>query len=83
MSELKDKWKGFAIGQYFSGDLENENIIFDELMEANSEEEFDAVLEKFDIAVWEPFEYMYYKDLLQSLESCASHAQATEARGDK
>mgnify|MGYP006177316293 CR=1 FL=1 len=37
MSELKDKWKGFAVGQYFSGDLEKENIIFDELMDGEGQ----------------------------------------------
>ncbi len=83
MSVIKDKWKGFAIGQYLSGDLENENIIFDALMEANSEEEFDAVLEKFDADVWAPFEGMYWGELVSSLHDCAMNAQCTEARGDK
>ena len=83
MSMIKNKWKGFAIGQYFSGDLGNENVIFDALMEVNSEEEFDAVLEKFDIEVWAPFEQMYYRELVSSLVDCAMNAQVTEARGDK
>ncbi len=81
--KLKDKWKGFAVGQYFSGDLENENLIFDALMETSSEEEFGAVLEKFDIEVWEPFENYYYDQLVSALYDCAMNAQVTEARGDK
>ncbi len=83
MSMIKDKWKGFANGQYFSGDLENENVIFDALMEVSTQDEFDAVLEKFDIEVWEPFENYYYDQLVSALYDCAMNAQVTEARGDK
>jgi hypothetical protein len=83
MSELKDKWKGFAIGQYFSGDLADENLIFDALLETSSEEEFDAVLAKFDIAVWEPFETVHHLNLINALYDCAMNAQVTESKGDK
>lgn len=80
---LKDKWRVFAIGQFFAGDLENEVEFYNELMTVQNSDDFDAVVEKFDMVVWEPFENMFYRELLQSLENCAMTAQATEARGDK
>jgi hypothetical protein len=80
MKTIQNKWKEFAIGQFFSSDDEVENTveIFDALMEVSNEEEFEALLEKSGLSVWQPFEQMYYHDFLFNLENCAMTAQRYE-----
>ena len=81
MKTIQNKWKEFAIGQYFSfaDDIENTVEIFDALMIVGDSEDFDAALEKFKIDVWQPFEDMYYRDFLWQMENCAMTAQRYEA----
>ncbi len=80
----KNKWKEFAIGQFFSDcDLTKAPALFDELLEVQIEEEFDAVLQKFNVAVWQPFEAMLYLSLVDAVHMCAHTAQYYADRGDE
>ena len=79
MKTIQNKWKEFAIGQFFSAAdadaITNMDEIYDELIEVSNEEEFEALREKSGLSVWYPFEGMNYSDFVDSCQGCAITAQ--------
>lgn len=79
MKTIQNKWKEFAVGQFFSAAdtdaITNMDEIYDALIEVSNEEEFEALLEKSGLSVWHPFEGMNYSDFVDSCQSCAITAQ--------
>lgn len=80
-TEIKPKWKAFAMNQTLSGFEGIPEEVFDELM-GTTDENMQKAFEANEIIIWEPFENRAPEEVAQLIHDLARHAQAVEAEAE-
>jgi hypothetical protein len=80
MSDMNDKWKGFAVGQVLSN-IEDSSLspvqLYDRLHECDTDEEIEEVLSANNVSVCEPLEDDPLTDVVGKMNEIYSAAQYT------
>lgn len=82
---LKDKWKLFSIGHFFSNEMSEQQALtlFDQITQTSNEESIEITLSSSDNAlVWCEFENMNVLELSEHVFNLAQSAQEVEKQND-
>jgi len=81
---LKNKWKLFAIGHFFSNELTEQEALnlFDQITQSSNEDNLQATLSSIDALIWCEFENTNVVELSEHIYNLAESAQEVEAQND-